>query len=164
SLIMYGPKPHGRKLPAAAVLYSGWKLNGLPLHVVGSVFMKPFLAEAIMKPLWCVVRSVSLASKAWPPGTRALNICTAMSSPWFIISVCAFGVSVELSLSCGLGGPAGTPLVAMNAKFTGSVQFGLQGSGFIPLPWHSRLSMVRAEHQCVSSQLVLSRKGAAPGG
>ena len=75
--------------------------------------------------------------------------------------MCAFGVTVVRSLSCGLGGPAGTPLVWMKPKLTGSVQFGLQ----VPIrPAHSRLSMVSAEHQCVLSQLMLSAKGAKPGG
>jgi hypothetical protein len=40
----------------------------------------------------------------------------------------------------------------------------LQVEGSLPLPWHSRLSMVRAEHQWVLSQLMLSAKGAKPGG
>ena len=74
------------------------------------------------------------------------------------------GVNVESSLSCGLGGPGGTPLVWTNAKFTGSVQFWLHPPGANP-PWeHSRLSMLSAEHQCVLSQLMLSVKGAKPGG
>jgi hypothetical protein len=34
----------------------------------------------------------------------------------------------------------------------------------LPLPWHSRLSMLSAEHQWVSSQLVASANGAKPGG
>ena len=36
---------------------------------------------------------------------------TASWSPGLIISVLAFGVNVLTSVSCGLGGPAGTPLV-----------------------------------------------------
>jgi hypothetical protein len=75
--------------------------------------------------------------------------------------VCEFGVNVERSLSCGLGAPAGTPLVWMKAKLTGSVQFGLQ---VVPSAEHSWLSMFNAEHQCVLSQLMLSAKGAKPGG
>ena len=58
---------------AAAELYSGWKLNGVPLQSAMLVFMKPLAAEAIMKPLWPVDRSVSLASSACPPGTLASN-------------------------------------------------------------------------------------------
>ena len=44
--------------------YSGSKLNGVPVQSNGLVFMKPFAAEAIMKPLRPVVRSVSWASRA----------------------------------------------------------------------------------------------------
>ena len=81
-------------------------------------------------------------------------MCTRITSPGFISRVWRFGVNVARSLSCGLGGPAGTPLFGMKPKLTGSVQFGLHGPE--PLPVHSRLSMVRAEHQCVLSQLMLS--------
>src|SRR5260370_23608880 len=73
----------------------------------------------------------------------------------FISRVWRFGVNVARSLSCGLAGPGGTPLVWTNAKLTGSVQFGLQ----FPLTSHSRLSMFSAEHQCVLSQLMLSENG-----
>src|SRR5262249_10147448 len=34
-----------------AELYSAWKVNGVPLQVLGLVFMKPFLALAVMKPV-----------------------------------------------------------------------------------------------------------------
>ena len=55
--------------------------------------MNPFAAEAIMKPDWPVVRSLSLASKAWPPPrSGASNMCTTIVSPGFIISVREFGV------------------------------------------------------------------------
>ena len=49
---------------AAAEEYSGSKLNGVPLQVVGLVFMNPLAAEAIMKPRCPVVQSVSSASRA----------------------------------------------------------------------------------------------------
>lgn len=48
----------------AAVEYSGWKLNGVPLQSIGLVFMKPFAFDAIMKPDCPVVRSRSKASNA----------------------------------------------------------------------------------------------------
>jgi hypothetical protein len=48
---------------ARADEYSGWKLNGVPEQSAGLVFMNPLAAEAIMKPLCPVVRSVSLASR-----------------------------------------------------------------------------------------------------
>src|ERR1700719_2995087 len=152
--------PHGMMFCARADEYSGWKLNGVPEQSAELVFMKPLAAEAIMKPLRPVVRSVSLASSACPPGTLALNMCTVIASPGFISRVCEFGVTVVRSLSCGLGGPVGTPLVWMKPKLTGSVQSGLH----VPSAAHSRLSMVSAEHQCVLSQLMLSTNGAKPGG
>jgi len=85
-----------------------------------------------------------------------------IESPGFISSVFLFGVSVLALLFCGLGGPAGTPFVAMKAKLTGSTQLLLHEPD--PLPVHSRLSMVSAEHQCELSQLMLSANGAKPGG
>ncbi len=81
-------------------------------------------------------------------------------SPWFIRNVFAFGVNVERSEFCGLGGPAGTPSRWMNAKFTGSMQLLLH----VPLASHSTLSMLSAEHQWVLSQLIESSNGANPGG
>src|SRR5689334_7954144 len=149
---------------ARAVLYSGWKLNFRPLQVNGLVFMNPFAPEAIMKPVCPVDQSVSLASSAWPPGIFALNICTVIRSPGFILSVCRFGVNVRKLDSCGLGGPVGTPFVWTNPKLAGSMHLLLQVFGAIPFPVHSRLSMVSAEHQWVLSQLMLSANGANPGG
>ncbi len=123
--------------------------------------MNPFAAEAIMKPDWPVVRSFSLASKAWPPPrSGASNMCTTIVSPGFIISVREFGVSLARSDSCGLGGPVGTPSRWMKAKLTGSKQLSLQVEPSVP---HSRLSMVSAEHQWVLSQLMASANGAKPG-
>ena len=60
------------------------------------------------------------------------------------------------SVSCGLGGPAGTPLVCRYAKLTGSTQLALQVA---KLKLHSRLSMVSAAHHLVVLQLVLSTNG-----
>src|ERR1022692_2629624 len=159
---MYGPIPHGMSFCARAVEYSGWKLNFVPVQSNGLVFMNPLAADAIMKPLFPVVRSVSLASSACPPRIVASNIWIVTLSPGFISRVRALGVSVARSLSCGLGGPVGTPLVWMKPKFTGSGQLLLHGPE--PLPTHSRLSIVSAEHQWVASQLVASANGANPGG
>ena len=86
---------------------------------------------------------------------------TTTTSPELIIRVWAFGVNVLASVSCGLGGPAGTPLVCRNAKLTGSVQLGLR---FAKLKFASRLSMVSAAHHLVALQLVLSMNGVKPGG
>ena len=113
-----------------------------------------------MYPLRPFVRSVSRISSACPPATLASNMWMTTRSPWFIRSVCELGVNVARSDSCGLGGPAGTPLVWMNAKLTGSMQLSLHD----PEAVHSTLSMVSAEHQCVLSQLIESSNGANPGG
>ena len=43
--------PHGMMLPALAVLYSGWKLNGVPEQSADEVVMKPLAADACMKPV-----------------------------------------------------------------------------------------------------------------
>ena len=86
---------------------------------------------------------------------------TVILSPGFISRVCALGVKVARSLSCGLGGPVGTPSVWMKPKLTGSTQLLLQVPDRRPV--HSRLSIVSAEHQCVLSQLMLSANGAKPG-
>ena len=149
---------------ARADEYSGWKLNGLPLQLKGLVFMNPLAAEAIMRPLRPVVRSVSVTSSARPPGIFASNMCTVMRSPGFISRVCRLGVNVARLLSCGDGGPEGTPLRCTKAKLTGSVHLLLHGPTWNPRPEHSRLSMLRAEHQCVLSQLMESENGAKPGG
>src|SRR5437764_9989653 len=154
--------PHGRMLAARAVEYSGWKLNLVPEQSNGLVVMNPLAPDAIMKPLRPVVRSDIWASSAWPPLIAALNMWTLIASPGFMSSVFALGVALARLESCGLGGPVGTPLVWMKAKLTGSTQLLLQGPE--PLPVHSRLSMVSAEHQWVLSQLMLSANGANPGG
>ena len=77
-------------------------------------------------------------------------------SPRLIISVWRFGVNVLTSVSCGLGGPAGTPLVCRNAKLTGSMQLLLQVA---KLKLHARLSMVSAAHHLVALQLTASTNG-----
>src|SRR5215472_14409508 len=85
-------------------------------------------------------------------------------SPEFIFSVWPFPNHVPTLGCCGLGGPAGTPLVCMNAKLTGSMQLLLQ---VWKLKVHSRLSMVSAAHHWVALQLVESTNpspGARPGG
>jgi hypothetical protein len=89
-------------------------------------------------------------------------MCTVILSPGLISSVRLFGVKVASLESCGLGGPVGTPPRCTKAKLTGSTQLLLQGPD--PLPVHSRLSMLSAEHQWVLSQLMLSANGAKPGG
>src|ERR1019366_410120 len=154
----------GTMLPLAAVLYSGWKLNGLPEQLSIEVFWKPLTAEACMKPLCPVVKSVTITLKALvplSPGTGASSSRTVTRSPGFISSVCEFGVNVCRSVSCGLGGPAGTPSFWMKAKLTGSSHWVLH---FAKPSVHSRLSIVSAEHQWLLSQLTPSANGAKPGG
>ena len=82
-------------------------------------------------------------------------------SPERIIRVCPFGRLVAVFASCGLGGPVGTPLVWMNAKFVGSSQFVLQLAKFVV---HSRSLMCSDAHHARLLQLTLSMNGAMPGG
>jgi hypothetical protein len=83
---------------------------------------------------------------------------TVRLSPWFIDSTSL--VTGIGAVESGPGGPVGVPLCVMNAKFTGSVQFGLAiALGGLPGPWSapncaSRLSMVSAAHQVVLEQLM----------
>src|ERR1700722_16652252 len=154
--------PHELMLPALAVLNSGWKLNGVPEQSADEVVWKPLAAEACMKPLWCVVRSLMATSKALPPpGAGASNMWKVILSPGFMSSVSLFGTNVLMSASCGDGGPVGTPFRWMKPKLLGSSQLLLQVAN---PALHSRLSRVRAAHQCEPSQLSLSANGALPGG
>src|ERR1700674_1373039 len=123
--------------------------------------MKPFSAEAIMKPFLPVVRSSIRVSRAWPPVTAVSKIVALMVSPGFIRRVCALGVFVARLASCGLGGPVGTPSVWMKAKLVGSMHALLQLAKFSV---HSRSLMWREAHQWVLSQLRLSTNGANTGG
>jgi hypothetical protein len=152
---------HGVMPAGEAVLYSGWKLCGVPEQSTIEVFWKPLRAEACMKPVWPVFWSVTTTLKALAdlPGTGASNMCTVTVSPGFISSVLPFGLNVERLASCGLGGPVGRPLVWMNAKFTGSTQLLLQVAN---PSVHSRLSIVNAAHQWVLSQLMESANTSPP--
>jgi len=153
---------HGTMLAGFAVLYSGWKLNGVPLQLAIEVLAKPLAADACIQPLVCSVRSSMVTLNAFPPpGAAASAMWMTTSSPGFMSSVCELGVKLATVASCGLGAPVGTPLVWMNAKFTGSSQSALHVAN--PAV-HSRLSMVSAAHQCVVSQPELSTKGGSPGG
>ena len=119
--------------------------------------MKPLAADACMKPLWCVVRSLMTTSKALPPpGAGASNMWTLI----VVARVHQQRLAVRRERGDGrrpaaTAGPVGTPFRWMKAKLTGSTQAGL---GCV-VGVHSRLSMVSAAHQCVSSQLSLSTKG-----
>src|SRR5215472_15595102 len=111
------------------------------------VAIKPFLAEACIKPDCPVVTSLTVNSRAfWPasPGIAASDMWITRWSPGFISSVLELGVLVAMFESCGLGGPVGTPLVWMNAKFVGSMQWLLQLAKFVV---HSRSLMCSDAHQ-----------------
>src|SRR6266480_232773 len=146
-------------LAVLAVEYSGRKLNFVPLQSAIEVFMKPFLAEASMNPVFPVLISRTRVSSA--PAFLLSKMWMSSLSPGFISRVLWFGVTVFRLERCGLGGPVGTPFVWMNAKLTGSTQLLLQT---LKSAWHSSESMVSAAHQCELSQLRASENGANPGG
>src|SRR6266849_6025917 len=148
---------HGTWFCLEAVSYSGWNAKGVPPHVRELVFMNPLASLATMKPVWPVVRSVTVVKN--PAGVSWSVACTL--SPGFIFSVWALGAKLASFKSCGLGGPAGTPSVWRYAKFTGSMQLLLQN---LKLKLHERLSMVSATQYWVWSQLNASLKGPKPGG
>jgi len=112
-------------------------VNGVPLQSAMLVFLNPLAALATMNPDLPVLRSLMRVSRP----AEVSVIVTWSTSPWFIIRVWRLGVNVLTSASCGLGGPAGTPFVCRNAKFTGSMQLLLQ----VAKPnVHSTLSIVSA--------------------
>src|SRR5712691_1215831 len=98
---------HGTWFCCAAVAYSAWKVCGVPPHVREFVFMKPLASLATMKPVWPVVRSVTVVRN--PAAVSWRVACTL--SPGFIFSVLSLGAKLASFNSCGLGGPAGTPSV-----------------------------------------------------
>src|SRR5713101_6759039 len=65
---------HGTWFCCAAVSYSGWKANGVPPHVREFVFMNPLASLATMKPVWPVVRSVTVVKN--PAGVSWSVACT----------------------------------------------------------------------------------------
>src|SRR6516165_4085722 len=145
-------------LMVLAVEYSGGELHGVPLQSAIDVFMKPFAADASMNPVRPELRSRTWVSSA--PACLLSKIRILSLSPGFIRNVDRFGVTVRRLASCGLGGPAGTPLVCTKAKLIGSVQLLLHEPPVV----HSSESIVSAAHQCVLSQLMPSTNGANPGG
>src|SRR6266567_5099167 len=146
---------HGTWFCWLAVSYSAWKVCAKPRQFLKSVFLKPLAALATMKPLLCVVRSVTLVVN---PACGSV-IATLITSPGFSFSVWALGVWVLTLVSCGLGGPVGLPLVCRKAKLTGSWQFGFSPT---KLNFDDTLSMFRAAHHWVALQLSLSSCGMNP--
>jgi hypothetical protein len=98
---------HGTWFCCLALLYSAWKVNGVPEQSAMLVSAKPLAARAVMNPVWWVVRSWIVVVK--PCGGSVME--TLSKSPPLIFSVWAFGVNVLTSVCCGFGGPGGTPLV-----------------------------------------------------
>src|SRR5579859_4373843 len=94
-------------------------------------------------------------------GAGASKMWIASLSPGFISSVSAFGSADASFISCGLGGPVGTPFVWMNAKLVVSSQLLLQ---LAILNVHSSSLMCSDAHHCVALQLTFSINGASPGG
>jgi hypothetical protein len=91
------------------------------------VSMNPFAADACIKPVWPVERSVIIASKACPPPvTAASKMWILRRSPGSIRNVCALGVKVAKLAVCGPGGPVGVPSLWISAKLNGSMQLLLQ--------------------------------------
>src|ERR1700722_9206402 len=144
-------------LPGAAVLNSGWKLNGVPEQSAIEVVWKPLAAEPCMNPRVCWVRSLITTSMALPPpGAGASSRWILIVSPGFMSSVWLFGTSVARVAFCGAGAPVGMPSFCTNANCSGSSQSGLHCA---KPAVHSALSIVSAAHQCVESQLSLSANG-----
>src|SRR6266516_4355765 len=140
---------HGTWLAFLAVLYSAWKLNGVPEQSALLVFWNPFAALATTKPVWPVVRS---ATEALSPPTSGVSesgtslIDTLSTSPGLIFRVLALPRNVA---------------ALVNEKLTGSMQLLLQVA---KLKLHSRLSIVSAAHHLVLLQLTASVNGVNPGG
>src|SRR5262249_19202508 len=123
------------------------------------VAMKPLAADACMNPLLPVDKSRIDVSKAVFPGCPVTGSSLMWITSGFSGLMCRvflLGVLVARFASCGLGGPAGTPLVAMKAKFVGSMQLPLQLAKFTV---HSRSLICSEAHQWVLSQLMLSTNG-----
>ena len=152
----------GMTLPWAAVLYSGWKLNGVPAQLAIEVFWKPLAAEACMEPLVCRVRSSMTTSKALPPpGAGASNMWILIVSPGLKSSVSLFGVNGGGVRVLRCRRPGRHSVLLDEAEVDRFLAAGLHVTKPVV---HSRLSMVSAAHHCVSLQLSLSTNGGFPGG
>ena len=115
-----------------------------------------------MNPLRPVVRSVSSGLQRMPaPAILASNRWTVILSPGFISRVCALGVKVA-SVAQLRARRARRYAVGLDEAEVDRLD-AVVVAGPDPLPVHSRLSMVSAEHQWVLSQLMLSTNGAKTG-
>src|SRR5437016_11715902 len=97
----------------------------------------------------------AVTSVIWVTRDTPLSCIVILSlSEGFMSNVLLLGVNEASVAVLGPGGPVGTPSVWISAKLTGSVHWGLQ---WAKPDVHSRLSMVRAAHQWVESQLTGKR-------
>ena len=108
-----------------------------------------------MKPAPVIVAALTVTAAV--PVELSVNVCVVAE----VIMTLPKLKLPALTVSCGLGGPAGTPSVCRNAKLTGSMQLSLQ----VPNPnVQDRLSIVNAAHHLFASQLGASMNGMNPGG
>src|SRR5580700_3792764 len=140
------------------VLYIGWKLYGRAVQLVpvGSylTWAKPLAAPAVIVPVCPLVRSLMATRN--PPGV-SLNPTCRRSPELMNRSLAGSGVNVVSVESTGLAGAWATPFLVMNAKLTYSRPTWLAQVGFCVVPFtgsSDRLSMLRAAHHLVGSQLL----------
>src|SRR5215472_13328874 len=153
------------------VEYIGWKLYGISAQdvPVGAylIWPNPLAADAVIEPVWPVLRSTSTARRPCEVSCRL----TLMWSPARMNSTLGLvGLPEVRGLNCsGLGGPIGLPECVRKAKFTYSVPPRISpvhvGLSVVPLTGSSdRLSIVIAAHHCRGSQLEPSNCFSQPGG
>ena len=135
---------------------------------VGAYFTwpKPLRALVVIEPLCPVVRSLRPMKSPWAESCSV----TVMRSPEFMKrSALGSGVNVWRVESTGLGGEFGwgRPFFVMNAKFTYSTPVRAAQVGFrsaLVTALLERLSMLRAAHHFVASQLLPGGHLTQPGG
>src|SRR2546428_12678432 len=127
---------------------------------------KPFRALVVIEPPCPVVRSLRPMTSPWAVSCSV----TVMLSPEFMKrSALGSGVKVWRVDSTGLGGEfgCGRPFLVMNAKFTYSTPVRTAQLGFrsrLVTALLERLSMFRAAHHFVASQLLPGGQSTQPGG
>src|SRR5437868_6541689 len=125
---------------------------------------KPFAALAVIEPTWPEVTSLTTTLN---PSNVSYMPTTSWSPDRMNRSVFGFGVYVDSVALTGLAGACERPFLVMNAKLTGSnVTWSRQVSLFSAPVFMSseRLSMLRAAHQRVASQLSPGGHCTQPGG
>src|SRR5215469_7637918 len=150
----------------------GWKAKGLTLHALAfganTTCPKPLAMLAVIEPDVPCVRSLMTT---WKPAGVSCRSTTSLSPEFMNRSWVGSGLWTAgfVANEIGLAGACATPLVVMNAKFTGSRPTVLRQAALLttPLFWSSeKLSIVSAPHHFVASQLMPPGKliGAQPGG